>query len=170
MGETVVEKREGGCLNSWFGRIVIGSIVIGIIAVIIAVVAYMDVKSDRGKPLEIDPYPGLREVSVTKLMESRQQIHYQQLYENFTLEDVQAIESHYSRQADGCSRLSDQVANQGGQPDLAVTHSIICNVDRSNDTFNFIQGARIRVVLARNADTGGLTGQVDVFVEQWWAD
>jgi hypothetical protein len=171
MGETIVEKRTGGCLSSWFGRIVIGAIAIGIIGVIIAVVAYMDVKSDRGKPLDIEPYRGLREVSVTKLSESQQQIHYQQLYENFTLEDVREIEAHYSRQADkACSRLSDQTANEGSQIELAATHTIICEVDRSNDTFGFIQGARIRVVFSHNADTGELTGQVDVTVTQWWTE
>jgi hypothetical protein len=170
MGETIVEKREGGCLNSWFGRIVIGAIAIGIIGVIIAVVAYMDVKSDRGKPLEISPYAGLREPIVSPLDENRQQLQYQQVYDNFTLENVREIEAHYSRQADKCTRLSDQPANDLGQVDIATTHTIICEMDRSSDFFGFVQGAHIEIHFSRDLDTGELNGRVDVTVTQWWTE
>ena len=175
MGETIVEKREGGCLSSWFGRIVLGAITIGIITMIIAVVAYMDVKSDRGKPLEIDPYAGLREPIVTQLAEDQQRMVYQQLFEDFSIERMQEVERHYSRQSDSCSRLSDKAADELGQVALADTHTVICYIDRthtifSRNVFGFNQGVRIEIGFSRVPETGELNGRVDVIVTQWWTE
>ncbi len=170
MGENVVEKREGGCLSSWFGRIVIGAIAIGIIAIIIVVVAYMDVKSDRGKPLEIDPYPGLREPVVQPLTEGQQQLTYQQIFDDLSPEKMQEIESHYRRQSDSCSRLTDKEANDLGQVELADTNAVVCQIDRSHSVFGFNQGARIEILFSRVPETGELNGRVDVVITQWWSE
>lgn len=155
---TVAESKGG---PNWFFRISLGILGVIVLAIIVAFIAYNEVKSDRSKPLDIKPYPGMEKKVDDRLADGIGHQYYQGFYAGLTPDRMAEIEKHYRRQMDSCVRLYQYDPNQ--------FHTIVCDKDRSHNLLGFTQFARIRIQPERDGN-GDLTGWVTVDIDQQWED
>lgn len=150
-------QKSGG--PNWFFRISLGILGVLILAIIVGVIAYNEVKSDRSKPLDIKPYPGMERQLDEEITDGVGHQYYQGFYEGLTPDRLADIEKHYRDQMDSCVRL--------WQFDPEQFHTIVCDKDRSHNVLGFTQFARLRIQPERDGN-GDLTGWVTVDIDLQW--
>ncbi len=147
------EKRRG-FFGSWYVRITLGVIGLILLVIIVIVIAYQQAKSSHGKPLEIDHYPGMQQMSDRPIQPGQSRQLYQLEVESLELSEVlDEVEAHYQRQMDECSRLSED--------------TIVCEKDRSSDRFNFVQLSKLTIQVS---DPSVGLGYVVVEVINYWEE
>ncbi|MCB9437222.1 MAG: hypothetical protein H6673_09560 [Anaerolineales bacterium] len=151
------DEKVGG--PNWFFRIALGILGVLVLSIIVAFIAYNEVKSDRSKPLDIKPYPGMEIQIDEQITGGVGHQYYQGFYEGLTPDRLADIEKHYRDQMDSCVRL--------WQFDPEQFHTIVCDKDRSHNVLGFTQFARLRIQPERDGN-GDLTGWVTIDVDLQW--
>lgn len=152
-----------GFFSSWYIRITFGILIILVIVTVIAYVAYNEAKSSYSVPFAINHYSNMQLVSEQSFAAGEQQKRLQGLYEGLTVEKLNEIEAHYSRQMSSCDKL---YVDGSGQQNY---HSIVCEKTRTQNLLGFTQFTRL-VIQPERSETGDLTGWVMLIVDSRWEE
>jgi hypothetical protein len=159
--ESATGSPEYGLWQSRVVRIVLGLVVIGVIVIIAAVIGLLMYRESRNKPLDVDVYPGVQQVSDERLYDG----HDHQQY--VSTDPVDEIEAFYADQDDmECKRQYQTYVERPGEEPLKEGYLYTrCLIDHS--TLGMTQYTTV-VIQPVTDESGQATGQVVIDVQRFW--
>lgn len=155
--------KERGFFQSTLVRVTLALVLIGIIAVVVAVVALYSYRSSRNKPLAVDIYPGAERVLTEEVYDG---FDHQRYMVTASLDEV---DQFYTGQDDmECERQYGTVTERLGEEPLREGHnSTRCVIDRSGWGVSQFT----TVIIQPDVDANGVaSGQIVIDVQRHWGD